>query len=110
VFSRPFSTHTHLHPPPTQIQGLLARWGQVLGDGPKTYEEAEQQYSQALEPLAVGVFDADAPGAYNSHFKTMANQQEGESLNTVLPAAAFHKPTCCSTAEVLHAAALCMFT
>lgn len=70
--------NTHIPLPSSQIQGLLARWGQGLGDSPKTYEAAEQPYSQELEPLAVGVFDADAPGAYNSHFKTMANQQEGE--------------------------------
>lgn len=78
VFPPVFNTHTHTPLPSSQIQGLLARWGQGLGDSPKTYEAAEQPYSQALEPLAVGVFDADAPGAYNSHFKTMANQQEGE--------------------------------
>jgi hypothetical protein len=44
------------------------------------YEDAEAAYSKALEPLAVGVFDANVPGAYNSHFKAMANQQEGGSL------------------------------
>lgn len=55
----------------------MSRWSQGLGGSPTSYDDAEQAYSPALEPLAVGVFDADVPGAYNSHFKTMANQQEG---------------------------------
>jgi len=61
-----------------QIEGLVARWGQGSGASPKTYDEAEQAYKQALDPLSVGVFDAGAAGAYNSQFNAMAQQAEGK--------------------------------
>jgi hypothetical protein len=64
--------------PSSQVDGLLARWSGLLGTSPISFDDAEQAYSQALQPLAVGVFDADAPGAYNSQFKALANQQEGK--------------------------------
>lgn len=38
-----------------QIETLTARWRQALDVGPQTYEEVEQAYSQALEPLSVGL-------------------------------------------------------
>jgi hypothetical protein len=61
-----------------QIEALVARWRGGCGDGvPLSYEDAEAAYTQALTPLAVGVFDASVPGAYNSQFNAMAQQAEG---------------------------------
>lgn len=62
-----------------QIQALVTGWSKGLRDSPKTYQAADEQYKQALEPLAVGVFDATAPGAYNSQFNALASQPEGTS-------------------------------
>jgi hypothetical protein len=42
-----------------------------------TQEQVAEAYKAALEPLAVGVFDAGAPGAYNSQFTALAAQPEG---------------------------------
>jgi hypothetical protein len=64
-----------------QVDGLLARWSGLLGTSPISFDDAEQAYSQSLQPLAVGVFDSDAPGAYNSQFKALASQQEGECFS-----------------------------
>jgi hypothetical protein len=59
------------------IQGLVAKWSQDSGESATTFEGAEQAYVATLEPLSVGVFDADAPGAYNSQFRELASRQEG---------------------------------
>jgi hypothetical protein len=60
-----------------EVAKLVAAWGAEIGEGPGSYEEAEQQYAAALEPLSVGVFDAAAAGAFNSQFSAMAAQPEG---------------------------------
>jgi hypothetical protein len=60
-----------------EVLQLVGAWAAVVGDGPSSYEEAEQQYVAVLEPLSVGVFDAAAAGAFNRQFSAMAAQPEG---------------------------------
>eukprot|EP00879_Flechtneria_rotunda_P026467 GHRR01028222.1.p1 GENE.GHRR01028222.1~~GHRR01028222.1.p1 ORF type:complete len:343 (+),score=131.99 GHRR01028222.1:32-1030(+) len=62
-----------------EIQQLVNQWCQKVGPGPSNFDQAEQAYEESLEPLAVGVFDASTPGAYNSHFAAMAAQSEGDA-------------------------------
>lgn len=61
-----------------EVSQLVGAWAAVV-EGPGSYEEAEASYVAALEPLAVGVFDAAAAGAFNSQFSAMAAQPEGDA-------------------------------
>lgn len=65
-----------------EVSQLVGAWAAVV-EGPGSYEEAEASYVAALEPLAVGVFDAAAAGAFNSQFSAMAAQPEGMCARSV---------------------------
>jgi hypothetical protein len=63
-------------PPGDDVAAVLAT---LLLPGPTTFEAAEAEYAEALGPLAMGEFDASAPGAYNSHFASMSRAAEGDN-------------------------------
>lgn len=63
-------------PPGDDVAAVSAS---LLLPGPTTFEAAEAEYAEALGPLAMGEFDASAPGAYNSHFASMSRAAEGDN-------------------------------